>query len=37
MNGLQTFLQVVYHIIVQVRFQHIFNGRTEFFFYINDI
>ena len=37
MNGLQTFLQIIHHIIVQIGLQHIFNRCPIFFFYINNI
>ena len=37
MNRLQSFLQVIDHIIIQVRLQHIFYRGPVFFFYINDI
>ena len=37
MNGLQAFFKIVYHIIIKIRLQHIFNGGSKFFFHINNI
>ena len=37
MNGLQSFFQVIHHIIVEVGFQYIFYGCPVFFLNINDI
>ena len=34
MNSPQSFFQVIHHIVIQIGFQHIFNRRSEFLFYV---